>query len=302
MTSAAQTVRSWWFDPLPLARVAVFRVLVYGFIFIDVFLTTAWVQRHADVPGALYKPLFFGRLLNLPTPGPFFVRSVMVLLLVTAALALLGRWPRAVGATVFFLYLQWMFIAMSYGKVDHDRVAFLVALAVLPTVGHARLNDEGESEAAGWALRMVQVAVVCTYFLAAFAKLRFGGPEWVNGATLMRAVLRRGTFWTDPFLTENPWILHASQWFIMAFELASPVMLLRNRLGRGFVIFSIAFHFVTFAAITIIFLPHVVSLLAFLPLERLTRGRQPLKAGKRLRKVRSKPDAAGIAVGGTGGT
>lgn len=294
MTGALQKRRDWWFDPLPLARVAVFRILVYGFIFVDVFLTTAWVQRHADVPGALYKPLFFGRLLNLPTPGPFFVRAVMVLLLISAAFALTGKWPRLVGGAVFLLYLQWMFIAMSYGKVDHDRVAFLVALAVLPTVGRARLRDDGDSEAAGWALRMVQVAVVCTYLLAAFAKLRFGGPEWVNGATLMRSVLRRGTFWTDPFLTENPWILHASQWFIMAFEFASPVMLLRNRLGRGLVIFSIAFHFVTFAAITIIFLPHVVSLLSFLPLEKLARGRPQSGARERSRKVRSAPDAAGL--------
>lgn len=289
MTIALHRMREWWFDPLPLARVAVFRILVYAFIFVDVFLTTAWVQRHADVPGALYKPLFFGRLLNLPTPGPFFVRTVMVLLLISAALTLTGRCPRLVGGAVFLLYLQWMFIAMSYGKVDHDRVAFLVALAVLPTVGRARLRDDGDTEAAGWALRMVQVAVVCTYLLAAFAKLRFGGPEWVNGATLMRSVLRRGTFWTDPFLMENPWILHAGQWFIMTFEFASPVMLLRNRLGRGFVIFSIAFHFVTFAAIRIIFLPHVVSLLSFFPLEKLRQGSRPLRDRERSGQTTPRP-------------
>lgn len=277
MSRTSKRVSKWWFGPLPLARVAAFRVFVYGFIFIDVFLTTAWVQRHAYVPGELYKPLFFGRLLSLPTPGPVLVRSVMVFLLLGAALAIWGRWPRLVGTAVFFLYLEWMFIAMSYGKVDHDRVAFLVALAVLPTVGRTRLGEDGESAAAGWALRMVQVAVVCTYFLAAFAKLRFGGPEWVNGATLMRAVVRRGQFWTDPVLTENPWILHAGQWFIMAFELASPLMLVRNKLGRSFVWFSLAFHAVTYAAISIIFFPHVVSLVSFLPLEKLGAARRDRK-------------------------
>ena len=289
-------LRGWWFDPLPLARLAVFRVIVYGFIFIDVFLTTAWVQRHAHVPGELYKPLFFGRLLSLPTPGPLLVRSVMVLLLIGAALAIWGRWPRFVGGAVFFLYLEWMFIAMSYGKVDHDRVAFLVALAVLPTVGRAHTHDGDDSEAAGWALRMVQVAVVCTYFLAAFAKLRFGGPEWVNGATLMRAVIRRGQFWTDPLLTENPWILHAGQWFIMAFELASPLMLVRNKLGRGLVLFSIGFHAVTYAAIGIIFFPHVVSLLSFLPLERLGGGTTRSRAGDGSRQVGKKADPAGVSI------
>ena len=37
---------------------------------------------------------------------------------------------RLLGWTVFLLYLEWMIIAMSYGKVDHDRFALLVALAV----------------------------------------------------------------------------------------------------------------------------------------------------------------------------
>ena len=261
-------LRAWWFEPLPRGRVAALRTLFYAFVFIDVLVTTSWVAQHALVPGELYQPLFLGRLLNLPVPTETLVRTVQVLLLVAAGLALTNRWPRLTGTAVFFLYLQWMFIAMSYGKVDHDRVAFLVALAVLPTAGAARWGEREGSEAAGWALRCIQVAVVATYFLAAFAKLRFGGPGWVNGATLMRAVLRRGTVLTEP-LKDNPWILRFTQWFIMAFELASPLLLNRGRIGRIFLLAAVGFHLVTYATITIIFLPHVMCLLAFAPLERL---------------------------------
>ena len=64
---------------------------------------------------------------------------------------------------------------MSYGKIDHDRFGLLVALAVLPTAGRARHGDKETTEAGGWALRLTQVGVVCTYFLASMAKLRFGG-------------------------------------------------------------------------------------------------------------------------------
>ena len=220
------------------------------------------------MPGELYQPLFIGRLLNLPVPTETLVRSVQVLLLVAAALALTARWPRSAGTAVFFLYLGWMFIAMSYGKVDHDRVAFLVALAVLPTAGGANWGEQERSEAAGWAIRCIQVAVVATYFLAAFAKLRFGGPGWVNGATLMRAVLRRGTVLAEP-LKSNPWVLTITQYFIVAFELASPLLLNRGRIGRLFLVAAAAFHLMTYATITIIFLPHVMCLLAFVPLERL---------------------------------
>jgi hypothetical protein len=263
------TLRSWLFSPISAGRVAVFRTLVYSFIFVDVFLTTSWVAQHGWVPTELYRPLFIARLLHLPAPTPMLVTVVEIALLVSALLALHPRWTRRAGIAVFILYLEWMFIAMSYGKVDHDRVAFLVALAVLPTVGAARWGDQRASQDAGWAIRCIQVAVVLTYFLATFAKLRFGGPEWVNGATLMRAVLRRGTILVDPLTVENPWILHAYQYFIVAFELASPLMLLQNAVGRIYVKLAFAFHALTYASITIIFLPHVVCLFAFLPLERL---------------------------------
>ena len=267
-------MNAWWFAPAPLGRLAAFRTLVYGFIFVDVLLTASWAAKHALVPGELYKPLFLGRLLNLPTPTFALVTTVEVLLLVAAGLALTGRWPRAAGIAVAVLYLEWMFIAMSYGKVDHDRVAFLVALAVLPTVGRARFGDATKDEAAGWALSAVQVAVVATYFLAAFAKFRFGGFDWVNGATLTRAVLRRGTFLADPFLLENSWILHMTQYGIMIFELAAPLMLMRNRFSRWFVAVAFVFHLITYATITIIFLPHIVALCSFLPLERVRLRRR----------------------------
>lgn len=250
-------------------------------------VTTSWVAPHALVPGELYQPLFIGRLLNLPVPTETFVRVTEALLLVASAVALSRRLPRLAGTAVFFLYLEWMFIAMSYGKVDHDRVAFLVALAVLPTAGPARWGERETSEAAGWALRSIQVAVVATYFLAAFAKLRFGGPGWVNGATLMRAVLRRGTVLAEP-LKANPWILRLTQYLIMAFEFASPLLLTRGRVARLFLFAAVGFHLMTYATITIIFLPHVMCLLSFAPLERLDpaawlRARHPRAATLRAR-------------------
>ena len=260
-------LRGWWYPVVPNSRVAVFRTVAYLFIFVDIFLTTSWVSNHAVIPTDLYRPLFIGRLLNLPEPTTMVVVATKVLLLVCAGAAAFGFKQRITGALVALLYLEWMVIAMSYGKVDHDRFAFLVALFVLPTVPEARWGDQTRSEAAGWALRMIQIGVVATYFLAAFAKLRFGGIEWLNGATLVRAVMRRGTYLVDPITLENPWILHAAQWFLVAFELATPLML-TERFRKVFVKAAFAFHLVTYASITIIFLPHVVCLLSFLELER----------------------------------
>jgi hypothetical protein len=258
----------WWFAPIPRGRVAALRTILYLFIFVDVFVSTRWVALHGAIPGELYRPLFFGKVLGLPTPGPVMVPAVGILLLVCAAIAATGRLPRAAGAAVALLYVQWMFIAFSYGKVDHDRVAFLVALAVLPTAGPARWGEREASEAAGWAVRSIQVAAVATYFLSVFAKLRFGGIAWLNSASLMRAVIRRGTSLAD-FLRPHPAVLTVTQYLIVGFELLSPLLLVGGRVTVAMLGACVVFHVVTYAAIKIFFLPHVMCLLAFLPLERL---------------------------------
>lgn len=267
--SQGSAIGRWWFHPVGKGRIAALRTILYSFIFVDVLLTTSWVASHAAVPGELYRPLVVGRLLPLPTPGPLLVPTVKWLLLGCALIAAFNKFPRLLGAAVFVLYFEWMVIAMSYGKVDHDRFAFLVALAVLPTVGKARWGDRTPDEGAGWAVRCIQVAVVVTYFLSVFAKLRFGGIEWLNGATLMRAVIRRKTFISEPLL-DYPWVLRATQYGIVFFELLSPLLLARGRLGRLVLVGAVLFHLVTFATIGIIFLPHVMCLLSFLELEKLT--------------------------------
>ena len=272
----------WLYAPAPLARVAVLRVVTLLFIPVDVLLTTTWVRGHAQVPGELYVPLRLGRLLPLPTPGPW-VEVLQVVLVAAALLAALlaarDRLPRLAGWVVAGLYLEWMVVAMSYGKVDHDRFAFLVALFVLPSVGRAGLRSRERSEAAGWALSMIAVAVVATYVLAAVAKLRFGGLDWVDGATLTRAILRRSTPLSEPLL-DLPAVLHAAQYGIMAMELlVAPLLLVRWRDERrtwALAIGFLGFHLLTFALITIIFLPHCVALLALLPLERLVRTPEPV--------------------------
>lgn len=269
----------WWFTPVPLARIAVFRVIAYLFIPVDVFLTTAWVRAHADVPTEWYAPLLIGRVLHLPTPTHTLIVVVQWALVLAALAAATGRAPRLLGSAVFLLYLEWMVIAMSYGKVDHDRIAFLVALAVLPTIGRARFRDMRRSEAAGWAMAAVLVAVMLTYFLAAWAKIRFGGWDWPTGSTLTRAVLRRGT-WMSDWTVEVPWLLTAAQWVMVVLELLAPLMLLvrSDRARIGLVLFLIGFHLMVFAGVTIIFLPHCIAIMSILPWERLTdrfAGRAP---------------------------
>ncbi len=113
-----------------------------------------------------------------------------------------------------------------------------------------------------------------TYFLAAWAKMRFGGWDWATGSTLTRAVVRRGTdlsLWT----LDVAWLLPAAQWVMLAFEFASPLILLvrSDRARIALVVFLLGFHVMVYAGVGIIFLPHCVAILSILPWERLRRDR-----------------------------
>lgn len=274
----------WLTEPVPRGRVAAFRTLVYLFVAADLVFFTPWVRARVSVPSELYQPLLIGRILPLPTPTPILVNLLFWALLLAALAAATGRAPRAFGWMVFVLYFEWMIIAMSYGKVDHDRFAFLVALAALPTAGRARHGDDTRTEAGGWALRVTQIAVVCTYFLAAWAKLRFGGFGWMTGSVLARAIIRRGTDLAD-VIAQVPHLLTAAQIGIVTFELLSPlVFVLRGRWRLAAVGFFYSFHLITIAAITISFAPHLVAMTSFLPLERLRPLARLLRAVRGLRR------------------
>ncbi|MEV4626324.1 MFS transporter permease [Micromonospora sp. NPDC049523] len=262
-------VGDWLTTPVPLGRVAAFRTVVYLLVAADIVFFTGWLRGRTAVSGELYAPLLVGRMMPLPTPNAALVTTLFWVLLAATLAAATGRAPRLLGWTVLALYFEWLVIAFSYGKVDHDRFGILVALAVLPTVGRARHGDLTPSAKAGWALRATQLAVIATYFLAAWAKLRFGGLDWLTGATLARAVIRRGTFASD-WLLDVPVLLTVGQFGIMAFELTSPlVFVLRGRARYAMIGFFYVFHAVTWSAITISFMPHQAAMTSFLPLERV---------------------------------
>lgn len=263
-------VARWWTAPVPLARVALLRAVLYLYVIVDMFLFVNDVVPHGYAP-EFYKPLLIGRILPLPTPTPTLVQVLQWVLIAACLVAASGRLPRLAGWTVAVCFLEWLIIGMSYGKVDHDHLALIVAVLVLPTVGRARFRDPTPSEAAGWALRCIQVALILTYFLSAVAKsIRSGWPwGWANGAVFVWAISRRGSDVARNLL-DHPEVLRLAQWGLVAVELLSPVVLfLKGRLLALAALFFLSFHLVTYLAIGIHFLPTVVCWLAFAPLERL---------------------------------
>lgn len=267
MASAVTTAwNRFWYAPAPLGRMAIFRIIVYLYVPLDL-LIGVWVADHGLVPESWYAPLWIGRLLHIPGPNGPGMAGVALALVGLSLVGARGRGRRFVGPAVFLLYFYWWYIGFSYGKVDHDKLALLVALAVVPTVPWTNFRDATTDARAGWALRAVQVAVVLVYLLSGITKLRVSGPEWMTSHILVFAIVRRGTMFADPLLN-YPGLLYGMQAGIMAFELFSPLMLVRSKIGRMYLVAAFAFHLVSYVGISIHFLPQVICLFAFLPLER----------------------------------
>jgi hypothetical protein len=158
--------------------------------------------------------------------------------------------------------------AFSYGKVDHDRLTITVALAVLALTPR---RGPGVEAWTGWALRVVQVVFALAYPFSALVKLRTAGWDWANSAVFTRAIVRRGTDVGD-LLVDSPWLLRAGQWAFLAFEVFGIVLLCRNTMLRAVALTGVLLlHAFTYATIGISFLPHTICIVAFFPLERLTR-------------------------------
>ena len=268
-----ERLRARVLEPAPQARVAVLRTIVYLFVVYDTFFVVDDVYANADASQSLYRPLKMRTWLHLPTPNHTYVLVLHLLIIAGGLLCASGRLPRVAGGVaglvVAAAFTDWVSISMSYSKINHDHFALIVAVWVLPTVGVARYRDRFRSEAAAWALLSIQIACVAIYFLSAWAKVRYGGWDWVTGSTFAWAVTRRGTALARPLL-HVPWLLTLAQFGLFALELSTPTILfLRGKWRYAFVGLLFSFHIVTDVTIRINFLALVVCLLAFLPLEKL---------------------------------
>jgi hypothetical protein len=260
--------RGYWFEPMPVARLDwVARVVLVTVAFVLV-LPDHWVADHTSVPGSWYSPVLLGRLVNLGAPDSTALALVRIITLLACAVGLTRRAPRLTSAVVLVGFTTWLLWAFSYGKVDHDRLTIVVALFVLaitPRVGRA------VKQHTGWAIRVVQVVFALSYPLSAISKIRRGGWDWANSAVFTRAIVRRGSDLGD-LLLEAPWLLRIGQWAFISFELFAIVLLVRNRRLRAIALVGVlGLHLFTFATIGISFLPHTVCIVAFFPMERLSR-------------------------------
>lgn len=143
MTGPQRNAFLRWFMPeVPLARVAVFRAIIYLFIIIDVLTISGDVIPYGWTP-ELYQPLWLARVLGIPPVSVLGAQILLAFIIVFSLLAAAGIWQRISGWVVAITFGAWMFYTQGYGYVAHDHMALVIAAVVLPTVGVARFRRWG---------------------------------------------------------------------------------------------------------------------------------------------------------------
>jgi hypothetical protein len=152
--SRLRSVATWFMPVLPESRVAILRTVLYLFVIIDIHLFVRDPIPLSRNP-ELYQPLLIERLFHLPPPSVPLTITLYLILVVFCLLAAANVLPRLAGGVVAAAFTWWTAIGMSYGKVDHDHLALVVALWVLPTVGVIadRWPSVARSAQAGWAVK-----------------------------------------------------------------------------------------------------------------------------------------------------
>lgn len=279
----ADRVTGWFMPVLPDARVAILRSVLSVFVLVDMHLFVRDPIPLSHQP-ELYSPLLVARIFHLPPPSVPLAYGLYAVLWIGCLCGVANRLPRLSGIVVAAAFTWWTAIGMSYGKVDHDHLALVVALWVLPSAGvvRGRWRSTDRSAQAGWVLKCIQIAVVFTYFLSAVTKVRSGGwsyTSWPDSAILTWAIIRR-PHWLGQHLVPHPELLHVMQWGAYLAETFSLVTLwLRGRALLVAALFWLGFHVFTLALLYIHFAPTLICWLAFAPLERL---------GPWLRRVRAR--------------
>jgi predicted DCC family thiol-disulfide oxidoreductase YuxK len=263
----------YWFAPTSLRRLAIFRILIFGFLIVD--------SLSLQIPGCIeglkraspefFNPLLIIRILRLgPPPSPFVLDIIYVLLLLFAVGAMIGFVTRfcILGSVALYAYIIGMW--WSFEGIHHSEEIFIFAMTalllspcgkvlsvdeLLARVKESKKRGEFqrnrpenlESEFALWPIRLVQVLIALIYFNAGFWKLKLAGPSWADGVTLQFHLIRHyflGQYVSELgfVISQYPTILKTLSVLTLVWELGFPIILIVPKLAWIWLPMGLLFH------------------------------------------------------------
>lgn len=289
---------SWfWFSPMPEIRLGLLRIWLFGFAFFDVLLRNEYVQSPASIPDLFWRPIGIVWLLERVGIGPPSASAFVAIQVAVAALAVfaaIGYRYRLTGLGAALGYLYWQSLGHSWGEMKHARVTLVLALFFLAASSAARARSidslrsrvtrarrllkiperaAGQSSAAAWPIRAIQVALAALYFLSGYSKIRSQkGLGWIWTDTLFQAIEDKATTGQATelglFVSRFPPLLTVIQGFTLLWELAFPLAFLRY-LRLPILLGGLAFNVGLWTTVRIEFFGVVACFASFFYLERI---------------------------------
>lgn len=286
----------WLHRPAPAERLAALRILVAGYctVFLLARLPSFWSS--ASLPSRQFEPV--GVLWFLDSPPPVWFAHLWLVATVALGVAAAIGWRWRVTGVAFALgFLVAATGRMSWGHVIHTEHLAAVHLCILGASRRAadvwsvdarrpdrRQQPDGQpSDAYGVPIRLMAIALVITYVLAGWMKLRNGGSDWMTGSVLRNQIaydnLRKELLGSPHsplggWLVQFDWPFHPIAWITVAVELGAPLALLGGRIRTVWAVMAWGFH-VGIVALMAISFPYPVSGIAYACLfrpERLVRA------------------------------
>ena len=302
MTALLRRLDRFWFADAPAPRLALLRILVGGFVFVDLAGRYRILARVGETSPSLFDPVGVASVLAAPiTPAAY--RGLLVLTLAVNVAFVLGWRYRHSGPLFAALLLASLSYRNSWSMIYHSEDLLVLHVLILglapaadalsvdallsssgaarePSLVVRRARDPAGDWAYGYALRLLCAVTVATYLVAAVAKL--AGPlgwGWASGAALrgqiavdaLRKELLGGGATPLAFaLYDHVRVLAAVAVGSLAVELGAPLALLSPRLGRLWAVGAFLMHWGILLIMGITFEYHLsgVAFASFFDLDR----------------------------------
>lgn len=282
----------WWSADSARARlrdadwITRLRVLVTGYAVVYLLVRAPHLWDVAALGGTTpgrWSPV--GPLVAWEEPWPALaVRITLALAIAAATAATLGRLWAVTGPTAAIGVLLLTSYRSSWGQIFHTENLLVLHLLILAAVAVADPTT-WRRDARELAPQAMVVVLVVAYVLAAWAKLRIGGLDWVTGDALRNHVahdnLRKALVgdWYSPlgaWALAHGWVFPPLAAASVAVEIGSPAVLWGGRVRTAWVIAAWAFHAGVLALMAILF-PYQSSGVAF----ACCWAARPLRRGRR---------------------
>jgi Vitamin K-dependent gamma-carboxylase len=289
MSTLVRRLDAWLFPPAPPERLAVLRLLVGTFATLYLAIRHQAFLSLADARAGRFQPVGILSPLHGPWPDAPLVALVLGAVVLGCAYTA-GAWFRVTGPVFAVALLLLTTYRSSWGQILW--IEDLMVIDVL-VVGLARSADacsvdsrrrppptpasRADNVAYGWPVRLAALVTVASYLLAAVAKLRVGGLEWMIGDSLRNHVaysnVRLDLFSgaSSPigrWLVAYGWVFPPFAVATVILELAAPLALIGGWVRTVWVIAMWLVH-VGIAALMYVVFPFPLFLVAFAPFYRL---------------------------------